>query len=102
MIMRRNRELPRADPDQVETARRLRRAMSEPERVLWTVLRDRAIDGLKFRRQHPIGPFVADFYCAEFALAIEIDGSNEASVKRAFGTISAHWARSTASTRRSG
>ena len=57
----------------VAQARRLRRAFSLPEAKLWDVLRKRP-NGLKFRRQHPVGPFVLDFYCHHALLAIEIDG----------------------------
>ena len=57
----------------VDRARRLRREMSPPEAALWTLLRKRP-DGFKFRRQHPIGPFVLDFYCPAARLGIEIDG----------------------------
>ena len=56
-----------------DRARQLRRAMSLPEVKLWRVLRQRP-EGLKFRRQHPCGPYVADFYCHEARLAIEVDG----------------------------
>lgn len=55
------------------TARRLRREMSLPERLLWRELKGRA-GGLKFRKQHPVGPCVIDFYCASAKLGIEIDG----------------------------
>lgn len=54
-------------------ARRLRRIMTKPEVALWDVLRTRPA-GIKFRRQHPIGPFVLDFYCPASRLAIEVDG----------------------------
>jgi very-short-patch-repair endonuclease len=54
-------------------ARILRHSMSLPEVVLWRVLRTRPA-GLKFRRQHPAGPYVADFYCHEARLIVEIDG----------------------------
>jgi len=47
--------------------------MTPPERRLWHVLKGRP-DGFKFRRQHPIGPFVLDFFCHEAAVAIEVDG----------------------------
>lgn len=60
-----------------ETQRRantLRRAMTLPEVLLWRELKQRPA-GLKFRRQHPAGRYVLDFYCAKLALAIEIDGS---------------------------
>jgi very-short-patch-repair endonuclease len=46
---------------------------------LWEELRGRRLDGLKFRRQHPVGPFVIDFCCAERRLAIELDGAVHAS-----------------------
>ena len=48
--------------------------MTPAEQAAWSVLRNRRFRGLKFRRQHPIGPFVLDFYCRELQLAIEIDG----------------------------
>ena len=54
-------------------ARNLRADMSLPERMLWQALRLRP-KSLKFRRQHPIGPYVVDFYCAAARLAIEVDG----------------------------
>ncbi len=55
-----------------DQARELRRRMSLPEVVLWRELRKKPAD-LKFRRQHPSGPFVADFYCHEARLVIEVD-----------------------------
>jgi very-short-patch-repair endonuclease len=54
-------------------ARELRRTMSLPEGLLWQVLRRRP-GGFKFRRQHPLGPFIVDFFCASRHLAIEVDG----------------------------
>jgi len=57
----------------VRRARKLRREMSLPEVLLWQALRERP-DGLKFRHQHPAGPYVLDFYCAEAKLCIEVDG----------------------------
>jgi very-short-patch-repair endonuclease len=59
-----------------QIARRLRRDMTYPEHTLWRLLRSRELDGLKFRRQHPIGPYVADFYCAAASLVIEVDGQS--------------------------
>ena len=55
-------------------ARSLRRRETEAEAVLWNILRNRKIAKHKFRRQHPIGPFYADFYCHEALLVIEVDG----------------------------
>lgn len=54
-------------------ARQLRRSMSPPEIVLWSALRRRP-HGFKFRRQHPSGRFIADFYCHEVRLVVEVDG----------------------------
>jgi very-short-patch-repair endonuclease len=58
---------------EVDTARRLRKRMSLPEVLLWQQLRG-AKSGPKFRRQHPVGPYIVDFYCREAALIVEIDG----------------------------
>ncbi|MGE5501404.1 MAG: endonuclease domain-containing protein [Ignavibacteriales bacterium] len=55
-------------------ARRLRREMSATERLLWKILRDRRLEGLKFRRQTPIGRYVADFICLRHRLIVEADG----------------------------
>ena len=57
-----------------ERAKALRRSMSPPEIALWLALRERP-GGFKFRKQHPSGPFVADFYCHAARLVIEIDGT---------------------------
>ena len=59
-------------------AKTLRRDMTEAEDRLWEELRGRRLDGIKFRRQVPIGRFVADFMCADALLIIEIDGSQHA------------------------
>jgi len=52
----------------------LRRSETEAEKLLWQALKNRKCAGLKFRRQHPFGWFVLDFYCHERALAVEVDG----------------------------
>jgi very-short-patch-repair endonuclease len=57
----------------VQRARKLRQEMTLPEVKLWTALRTRP-GGFKFRRQHPAGNYVLDFYCAALRLAIEVDG----------------------------
>jgi very-short-patch-repair endonuclease len=59
----------------LEAARRLRTASTDAEQRLWHHLRSGRLDGLKFRRQHPIPPYVADFYCDALKLVIELDGS---------------------------
>ena len=64
-------------PDQTHRlARTLRSTMSLPETLLWVRLRHRNTDRPTFRRQHPIGPYVLDFYCAAARLCIEIDGAS--------------------------
>ena len=55
-------------------AQRLRRDLTDAERKLWSVLRNRSLEGTKFRRQQPIGPFIADFVCQEQRLIVEADG----------------------------
>lgn len=55
-------------------AKKLRQDATTPERLLWGELRGKQMEGLKFRRQHPIGPYVVDFYCAASKLVIELDG----------------------------
>ena len=60
-----------------DRARALRRTMTAPERTLWALLK-RNQQGLHFRRQHPVGPFVLDFYCASARMCVEIDGPTHA------------------------
>jgi very-short-patch-repair endonuclease len=64
---------PRGSAQSVRRARRLRRELSLPEVLLWKALRRNA-SGLKFRRQHPTGPYSLDFFCSDARLAIEVDG----------------------------
>ena len=65
---------PKATAAQREFARQLRINLTECERLLWRQLRNRQLAGYKFRRQHPLPPYVLDFYCAELQLAVELDG----------------------------
>ena len=55
-------------------ARRMRHEPTKSERLLWKKLRGRQLGGCKFRRQHPIAPYIVDFYCAQTKLIIELDG----------------------------
>jgi primosomal protein N' (replication factor Y) len=57
------------------TARHLRQNHTDAELLLWWALRDRRLEGFKFRRQHPIPPYIADFACKKHKLIIEADGS---------------------------
>jgi very-short-patch-repair endonuclease len=58
-----------------ECARRLRRAQTDAEGKLWQRLRGGQLGGAKFRRQHPIGPYITDFCCLERGLIVELDGA---------------------------
>jgi len=64
--------------EHVRRARALRSRMTNAERKLWYALRDRRFQSFKFRRQVPIGRFIADFICFEARLVIEVDGSQHA------------------------
>ncbi|MBU1325206.1 MAG: endonuclease domain-containing protein [Alphaproteobacteria bacterium] len=56
-------------------AKAMRRRMTPPEARFWSAVRGGRLRGLKWKRQHPIGPYILDFYCAAAALAVEIDGA---------------------------
>ena len=58
----------------IPQARALRRTAPATERILWNLLRDRRLEGLKFRRQVPLGPYVLDFVCLRHRLVVEADG----------------------------
>ena len=60
----------------LKTARRFRKNLTEPELWLWLRLRDRGEGDPVFRRQHPIGPYILDFYCPQAKLCIEVDGAD--------------------------
>ncbi|MBI5941451.1 MAG: DUF559 domain-containing protein [Caulobacterales bacterium] len=64
-------------------AKRLRRRTNEPELRLWSCVRANRLDGVHVRRQHPLGPYVLDFFCARARLAIEIDGGMHDDNRRA-------------------
>ena len=66
--------LQRISKGKLRQARNLRKNMTEAERVLWEHLRNRRLDGLKFRRQQIVEGFVADFFCEELKLVVETDG----------------------------
>jgi very-short-patch-repair endonuclease len=76
-----------AGPIPVRTAKSraqiLRAAPTPAEQVIWEILRDRRLEGIKFRRQSPISIFVADFYCASLKLVVELDGEVHADPRQA-------------------
>ena len=59
-------------------ARRLRRCMTDAETILWSRLRRGGLNGHRFRRQHPVGPYIADCACIEARLVVEVDGATHA------------------------
>ena len=61
-----------------KNARALRRELTDAERKLWYGLRDRRLDGRKFRRQYALGRYVVDFVCLEEMIIVEVDGSQHA------------------------
>ena len=58
----------------IRRARELRRAASNAEAVLWGALRGKQLDGVKFRRQHPVGPYIVDFFAPRYSVVVEVDG----------------------------
>jgi very-short-patch-repair endonuclease len=64
-------------------AKTLRRSLSLPEVLLWKALKGRQFEGLQFRKQHPVGPYILDFYCHDLKLAVEVDGQSHGMGDRA-------------------
>lgn len=64
----------RIKPERTSKARALRSDMTIAEHKLWQALRGKQVEGSRFRRQHPIGPYIADFVCINKLLVIELDG----------------------------
>jgi very-short-patch-repair endonuclease len=58
----------------IEVAREFRKEPTRSEEILWDALRGKKLDGIKFRRQQPVGYFVVDFYNSEYRLVVEVDG----------------------------
>ena len=69
----------RAQPWKTNRSRVLRANASSAEDVLWSALRNRQFDGLKFVRQFPVGPYFADFACRERMIIVEVDGGTHSS-----------------------
>jgi very-short-patch-repair endonuclease len=82
------------DPDSVRRARESRRDQTSAEAKLWTLLRNRRLIARKFRRQYPIGSWVADFACPAIKLAIEVDGpSHDAEDQQAWDEMKTEYLR---------
>ena len=67
----------------IARSRSLRRNATDAERRLWALLRDRQLFGARFRRQHPVGRYILDFYCPERELVVEVDGGQHYSGEEA-------------------
>ncbi|MHC5717577.1 MAG: endonuclease domain-containing protein [Nostoc sp.] len=85
-----NRQIPKL---LLERARELRKQQTPVEQILWECLRNRRLLNTKFRRQHNIGRYIADFYCHEKLLIIELDGSIHAN-QQAEDSIRENWLNS--------
>lgn len=70
-----------AAPSTFEKAKQLRTNMTEHELLLWEELKENKMLGLRFKAQHPISSFIADFYCHKLKLVIEIDGNSHNSIE---------------------
>jgi very-short-patch-repair endonuclease len=66
----------RVDPELLRRAKEMRHEPAPAEQKLWWCLRDRRLNGFKFRRQYPVRGYVADYYCAEAGLIVELDGDS--------------------------
>ncbi len=77
-----------------DNARALRSDSTPPEDKLWSFLRAHRLGGLKFRRQHPIGPFIVDFFCAEAGVVVELDGDSHGPERRALDAARQAWLES--------
>jgi len=81
----------RIAPAILQRSRDFRHPLTPTEAKIWQAVRRRQL-GFKFRRQHPIGRFIADFYCAQAKLAIEIDGDSHAPPDQAsYDTVRSQW-----------
>ncbi|HEX5279750.1 MAG TPA: DUF559 domain-containing protein [Micropepsaceae bacterium] len=90
--MRLPQENPRRLAFKTKFARELRRDMTKHERIIWFELRARRFDGLHFRRQQTIGPYIADFYCASAKLIIELDGGHHTEIQQLeYDTARTRW-----------
>src|SRR5580698_3360104 len=76
--LRRRRRTGEGERSLTGVARQLRARMTDAERKLWFALRDRRFAAFKFRRQVPVGPYIADFLCFESRLVVEVDGGQHA------------------------
>jgi very-short-patch-repair endonuclease len=74
--------MPQFSPRPTKRAQQLRNNATDAERKLWSHLSRRQLDGFKFSRQMPVGPYICDFLCRECGLVIEVDGGQHADSRR--------------------
>ncbi|MGK7952537.1 MAG: endonuclease domain-containing protein [Xenococcaceae cyanobacterium] len=72
--MKHNKRIRGTTPEIEQAARKLRNNLTPAEAILWSALRNKQLEGLRFRCQHPVGNFILDFYCSSLKLVIEVDG----------------------------
>ena len=72
-------------------AKRLRRELTPPERRLWLRIKSKKLDGLHFRKQAPIGSYIADFYCHAARLVVEVDGGSHQGTQLIHDLKRGHW-----------
>lgn len=78
----------------LQQARALRQSPTTAEQLLWRHLRNRQLAGTKFRRQHPLGPYILDFVCLAQGLVVEVDGGQHADLQaQAYDRQRAVWLR---------
>lgn len=70
-------------PEEKECRKHLRNCGTPAEATLWKLIKDKQVDGLKFRRQHSVGCYILDFYCPALRLCIELDGAPHANPQAA-------------------
>ncbi|HHP7230494.1 MAG TPA: endonuclease domain-containing protein [Xenococcaceae cyanobacterium] len=72
--MKNNSRIRGTTPEIEQAARKLRKNLTSAEALLWSALRNKQLEGLRFRCQHPVGNFILDFYCPSCKLVVEVDG----------------------------
>ncbi len=71
-----------SEPITYQRAAWMHRHLTPPEARLWRCLKGGKLEGLKFRRQHPVGPYILDFYCVAAKVAVEVDGAVHSTPER--------------------
>ena len=88
------RQLTKPTTQAKQRAKSLRDKLTPPEQLLWSTLRNNQIADLPFRSQHPLGPYIADFFCRDARLVIEIDGKTHQADQLTHDHARDQWMRS--------